>query len=74
MLVNVWWPPTKNQRRTGFSGAYWPAKVLHKASDNKYFVEYDNGDKEFVTAEQLFEHDLPVDFGEEKTPFQVGAP
>lgn len=68
--VRVWWPPTKDKLKTGFSGMYWPAKVVRHAGD-KYEVQYDNGDKETVLGENVSPFNPPFEFGEETHPLQV---
>ncbi|GMH33967.1 hypothetical protein BSKO_01801 [Bryopsis sp. KO-2023] len=69
--VRVWWPPTKDKRKTDFGGAYWPAKVTEQ-SEGGFHVEYDNGDTEVVDAENVSPASVPVDFGEESVRLQVG--
>lgn len=69
--VRVWWPPTKDRDRTGYSGAYWPASVLTKGQ-NFLEVEYDNGDRERVDPDNIFPFDFPIGFGEEQQPLEVG--
>lgn len=67
--VRIWWPPTDSRKRSGYSGMYWPATVVRIMADTCE-VEYDNGDKEVVEAENVFP--VPtVDFGEETHPFLV---
>jgi hypothetical protein len=72
LQVQVWWPPTRNPKRTGFSGAWWPAAV-RKVTEAEYTVEYDNGETEVVNAEHIFPYDLPVGFGQEEEPLQVSC-
>lgn len=69
--VRVWWPPTKDKDRTGFSGAYWPASV-HRKGTNFLEVEYDNGEREKVDPDNIFPFDVPIEFGKETTPLMVG--
>lgn len=69
--VRVWWPPTKDKERTGYSGAYWPATVLSKG-ENFLEVEYDNGEREKVDPDNIFPFDVPISFGEESQPLEVG--
>eukprot|EP00210_Caulerpa_lentillifera_P000535 g517.t1 len=64
--VRVWWPPTRNKKRTDFSGAYWPAKVID-CYPGGVRVEYDNKETEDVDCEDISPSSLPVEFGEEKT-------
>ena len=68
--VRVWWPPTRNKKRTDFSGAYWPAKVVD-SFDGGYRVEYDNLEREDVDSEDVSPANPPVAFGEETTPLAV---
>lgn len=70
--VRVWWPPTKDKNRTGFSGAYWPAAVLQRLPQGGLQVEYDNGDRERVDLENVFPLVSPIEFGGEALPLQVG--
>eukprot|EP00879_Flechtneria_rotunda_P004466 GHRR01004719.1.p1 GENE.GHRR01004719.1~~GHRR01004719.1.p1 ORF type:complete len:289 (+),score=64.22 GHRR01004719.1:75-941(+) len=69
--VRVWWPPTRDKNRTGFSGAYWPATVLKKGA-NSLTVEYDNGEREKVDPDNIFPYEVPIDFGKEAQPIEVG--
>lgn len=66
----MWWPPTKDKQRTGFSGAYWPASVV-KRGNSSFTVQYDNGDIEKVHPDNIFPFKLPVDFGSEEAPLEV---
>ncbi|CAD7699130.1 unnamed protein product [Ostreobium quekettii] len=68
--VRVWWPPTKDKKKTDYSGAYWPAKVIARY-EGGCRVEYDNGDTEAVDDENVSPADVPVEFGEETTRLQV---
>ena len=68
--VRVWWPPTKDRRKTDFSGMYWPAKVVKHTNDG-YEVQYDNGDKESVLSENVSPFNPPFKFGDERCPLQV---
>jgi hypothetical protein len=68
--VRVWWPPTKDSSRTGFSGAYWPATVVAVGS-KKVEVQYDNGEiikepRHNITTLEGLEM-----FGQEHTPMLV---
>ena len=67
----MWWPPTRDKARTGFSGAFWPARVTGRGKSH-ITVRYDNGDEERVNSENVFPHEVPVDFGEEVEELQVG--
>eukprot|EP00878_Enallax_costatus_P007081 GHUV01007420.1.p1 GENE.GHUV01007420.1~~GHUV01007420.1.p1 ORF type:complete len:329 (+),score=78.93 GHUV01007420.1:106-987(+) len=70
-IVRVWWEPTRDKDRTGFAGAYWPAKVVRKTS--RYLeVEYDNGERDKCDPDNIFPHDVPIDFGKEVYDLQVG--
>ena len=69
--VRVWWPPTKDRKKTDFSGMYWPAKVVKHTSEG-YEVQYDNGDKEMVLSENVSPFNPPFKFGEEGCALQVG--
>lgn len=69
--VRVWWPPTKDRKKTDFSGMYWPAKVVKHTSEG-YEVQYDNGDKELVLSENVSPFTPPINFGEEGCTLQVG--
>ncbi|GBE59359.1 zinc C3HC4 type protein [Babesia ovata] len=41
--VRVWWPATSDEKRSAFSGRFWPAKVLRvNPIDMIFVVEYDN--------------------------------
>lgn len=73
MQVRVWWPPTKDKKKTDFSGMYWPAKVV-KQTNEGYEVQYDNGDKEVVLSENVSPFNPPFKFGEEGHPLQVRQP
>ena len=54
------------------SGMYWPATVLNEDEDEDTVrLEYDNGDIETVSTENLQPSNPPVDFGEESKPLQV---
>ena len=56
------------------SGMYWPATVLsakEEEDDDTVRVEYDNGDIETVSTENLQPSNPPVNFGEESKPLQV---
>lgn len=66
----MWWPPTRDKRKTDYGGAYWPAKVTERLA-NGLRVEYDNGDIEVVEAEHLSPATVPVGFGEEHPRLQV---
>lgn len=69
--VRVWWEPTTDHGKSGFSGAWWPARVLSN-SKGEIRVEYDNGDQETVPAKNVSPlEELPVAFGEEEIPLQV---
>lgn len=68
--VRVWWPPTRNKKRTDFSGAYWPSKIVD-CFDGGYRVEYDNGEREDISAEDVSPASPPVAFGEEMEPLAV---
>jgi hypothetical protein len=68
--VRVWWPPTTDKSRTGFSGAYWPATELKQSKDT-FKVQYDNGDVEAVHVDNVFPFMAPIDFGKEAEPLQV---
>ncbi|KAF6256461.1 hypothetical protein COO60DRAFT_106376 [Scenedesmus sp. NREL 46B-D3] len=69
--VRVWWPPTRDKERTGFSGAYWPASVQRKGT-NFLEVQYDNGEREKVDPDNIFPFDVPIEFGKESSPLVVG--
>ncbi|KAL3158371.1 hypothetical protein ABBQ38_010610 [Trebouxia sp. C0009 RCD-2024] len=69
--VRVWWPPTKDRKKTDFSGMYWPAKVVKQTSEG-YEVQYDNGDTETVLSENVSPFNPPFKFGEEGCALQVG--
>eukprot|EP00882_Tetradesmus_deserticola_P007676 GHRQ01008084.1.p1 GENE.GHRQ01008084.1~~GHRQ01008084.1.p1 ORF type:complete len:298 (+),score=94.86 GHRQ01008084.1:104-997(+) len=69
--VRVWWPPTRDKERTGFSGAYWPASVQRKGT-NFLEVQYDNGEREKVDPDNIFPFDVPIEFGKETNPLTVG--
>lgn len=62
--VRVWWPPTDDKSRTGFSGAFWPAAVTARGKAH-FSVRYDNGDEERVHCENVFPYEVPLDFGQE---------
>lgn len=62
--VRVWWPPTRDKNRTGYSGAFWPAAVVARGKSH-FTVRYDNEDEERVNCENIFPHDVPIGFGEE---------
>lgn len=47
--VRVWWPPTRDKSRTGFSGAFWPAAVVAHGKSH-FTVRYDNDEEERVRA------------------------
>lgn len=68
--VRVWWPPTRNKKRTDFSGAYWPAKVVD-SYEGGYRVEYDNGEREDVDGEDVSPATPPVAFGGETMALAV---
>lgn len=68
----MWWPPTKDRKKTDFSGMYWPAKVVKHTSEG-YEVQYDNGDREMVLSENVSPFTPPVKFGEEGCALQVGC-
>lgn len=70
MQVRVWWPPTEDEDRTGYSGAYWPAHIISR-SGNKYEVRYDNGDVEEELEKNIFPYEAPVSFGQETSPLNV---
>lgn len=44
---------------------------MHTRDGNKAEVEYDNGERERVLAENVSPQDVPVDFGGEEEPLQV---
>lgn len=67
----MWWPPTDDEDRTDFAGAYWPVKVL-KVLATGYKIRYDNGECENVKEEHVHPSDPPVEFGAEQIPLQVG--
>lgn len=69
--VRVWWPPTDNKKRTGFSGAFWPAAVTGRTRTH-FSVRYDNGDEEDVHCDHIFPSDVPVEFGEEVDELRAG--
>jgi hypothetical protein len=66
----VWWPPTDDENRTDYAGAYWPVSVL-KVLQTGYKVRYDNGESENIREEHVHPNDPPVEFGEEQIPLQV---
>jgi hypothetical protein len=70
LQVRVWWPPTDDDDRTDFAGAYWPVSVL-KILQTGYKVKYDNGEAENVKEEHVHPNDPPVEFGEEQILLQV---
>lgn len=70
--VRVWWPPTRDKSRTGYSGAFWPAAVIGR-SKHHLLVRYDNEDEERVSCEHVFPIDVPLDFGQEVEEVKVGA-
>lgn len=70
--VRVWWPPTRDKNRTGFSGAFWPAAVVARGKSH-FTVRYDNEDEERVNCENIFPFEVPVDFGREVEELQVRA-
>jgi hypothetical protein len=70
MQVRVWWPPTRDKNRTGFSGAFWPAAVVARGKSH-FTVRYDNEDEERVNCENIFPYEVPVDFGHEVEDLQV---
>lgn len=72
LQVRVWWPPSRNPRRTGFCGAYWPAVVTKKGAE-EWLVQYDNGETEKVDLDNIFPFEVPVDFGDEITDLEVRA-
>lgn len=75
--VRVWWPPTKDRRRSGYSGAWWFATVIEKVDDNTdpltdyYSVRYAADETVEIVSRDLMEPmptpgvDMP-DFGDEK--------
>ena len=68
--MRVWWPPTRDKNRTGFSGAFWPAAVVARGKSH-FTVRYDNEDEERVNCENIFPFEVPVDFGREVEELQV---
>ena len=68
--VRVWWPPTREKKKTDYSGMYWPVKVMEIVHDGLR-VQYDNGEEEVVDLENIHPFKPPVDFGEEQIAFQV---
>lgn len=70
----MWWPPTLDAERTGFSGAYWPASVVSR-DGKSVSVQYDNGDIEIALEEHVFPDAEPpagpAGFGQEATPLAV---
>lgn len=68
--VRVWWPPTSDETRTGFAGAYWPAAILSRCQTHAV-VRYDNGETDRVSLADALRADLPVAFGGEDQPLQV---
>jgi hypothetical protein len=75
--VRVWWPPTRDPEKTGFAGAFWPAKVAAGPSGGAAGAEwttvrYDNGEKARAFADDLYPSDQPVDFGAEREPLRPG--
>jgi hypothetical protein len=84
--VRVWWPPTRDPAKTGFSGALWPAKVMATPASSSsasaattpgaewVIVRYDNGDKAKAFLDDVFppEKDVPVAFGAERVPLKPG--
>lgn len=69
--VRVWWPPTADKSRTGFSGAFWPAVIIGRTKSH-FTVRYDNDDEERVSFEHIFPHDVPIEFGREIEELLVG--
>lgn len=68
--VRVWWPPTRDKRKTDYGGAYWPAKVTGR-TDKGFRVEYDNGDIEVTHPENISPLEVPVEFGQETARLRV---
>lgn len=61
-----------DRRRTDYSGAYWPAKVVDR-NRNRVIVQYDDDDSfEHVYRKNMNPLPVPVDFGQEKTKLAVG--
>lgn len=69
--VRVWWPPTRDKSRTGFSGAFWPADIVARGKSH-FTVRYDNEDEERVNCENIFPYDVPIEFGQEVEDLRVG--
>lgn len=72
--VRVWWEPTDNKTRSGFGGAWWPAKVLSiNEKKSTMRVKYDNGEEDDVHHDHVSPLDtLPVAFGAEQSELQPG--
>jgi hypothetical protein len=75
--VRVWWPPTIDPAKTGFSGAYWPARVVAGPAGGApgadwATVKYDNGERGRALVDDLFPASPPVPFGGEADPIKPG--
>lgn len=75
--MRVWWPPTRDPAKTGFSGAYWPARVVPGPQGGApgagwCSVRYDNGEKGRALLDDLFPAREPVAFGGERDPVKPG--
>ena len=75
--MRVWWPPTRDPAKTGFSGAYWPARALAgpsggAAGSEWLTVKYDNGSTARALLDDLFPADPPVAFGGERVALKPG--
>lgn len=75
--VRVWWPPTRDPAKTGFSGAYWPARVVPGPTGgipgaDWATVRYDNGERGRALLDDLFPANPPVAFGGERDAIKPG--
>ena len=66
----MWWPPTKNKKKSDLSGMYWPAVVKADNGDT-YVIQYDNGEKETVDVDNCIPHDQTVKHGKEDSVLKV---
>eukprot|EP00873_Tetraselmis_striata_P027453 jgi/Tetstr1/447717/TSEL_000020.t2 len=70
--VRVWWAPTKDKKRSGYSGMYWPATFIRKSGQNMIQVKYDNGELEELDMASVSPAEVPMKFGGETTRLEVG--
>lgn len=71
--ARLWWPPTDDEDKSDYAGAFWPVQILSVNNQNTTCsVQYDNEEiEQDVRIEHLQPAEPPVDFGDEAVHLQV---